>query len=241
MNTNLRTYRTILQNAGRPAPELTMRQRETRERILTYAQTLMAAVGTLTLKFSTLAAAIYVAPATLRRHFADLDALLTTLIVRHLDTILAAITEIPNTDPDRDAKRRAAYLAATRTPSGALTEAHLLLVRDSHALPQDELTNIEAYRHQIGILLAGDHAHLIFPILDNPRATHEEIEFLVANLRAIPTPHHAPRPQITPPRPQPPAEPDLAPFDPFIRPPSVFDALLPDHLQVHARPPARPP
>ena len=53
-----------------------MRQRETRERVLTYAQTLMAAAGTRTLKFSAVAAAVYVAPSTLRRHFADLDALL---------------------------------------------------------------------------------------------------------------------------------------------------------------------
>ena len=76
MQTALRTTRTILQNAGHPAPDLTTRQRETRERILTYAQTLMAAAGTRTLKFSAVAAAVYVAPSTLRRHFADLDALL---------------------------------------------------------------------------------------------------------------------------------------------------------------------
>ena len=46
MPISLRTACTILQNAGRLAPELKMRQRETRERILTYAQTFMAAAGT---------------------------------------------------------------------------------------------------------------------------------------------------------------------------------------------------
>jgi AcrR family transcriptional regulator len=241
MNTQLRTSRTILQNAGRPAPELTTRQRETRERILTYAQTLMAAVGTLTLKFSTVAAAVYVAPSTLRRHFADLDTLLTALIVRHLDAILAALTEIPNTDPDRDAKRRSAYLAATRTQSGALAEAHLLLVRDRHFLPPEERDHIEAYHHQIGTLLAGDRAHLIFPILDNPCATPEEIEALLGNLREVRETPQAPRPHLAPPQPRPPAEDDFELIDPFIRPPSVFDAILSEAMQHPAQLRARPP
>jgi AcrR family transcriptional regulator len=82
--------------AGRPAPDVTKRQRDTRERVLTYAQALMAACGTLTLKFPTLAAAVHVAPNTLRHHFADLDDLLTALVVRHLDTLFAALTETPN-------------------------------------------------------------------------------------------------------------------------------------------------
>ena len=102
----------------------------------------------------------------------------------------------PNDDPNRDAKRRRAYLAATRTQSGALTDAHLLLLRDRHFLPQDELTHIEAYRHQIGILLAGDRAKFVLPILDNPHATPADIDARLGNLRAAPAarPQPAPRP-----------------------------------------------
>jgi AcrR family transcriptional regulator len=200
-----------------------MRQRNTRERILTHGQTLMAAVGTLTLKFSTLAAAIHVAPHTLRVHFADLDDLLTALLLRHLETLFAALTEIRETDPDHDTKRRSAYLAATRTPAGALAEAHLLLVRDRHFLPPDERDHIEAARHEIGTLLAGDRAQLVLPILDNPFATPGDIEALLGNLRATPAPQPAPPPI-------PPADPDFISHKPFIRPPGPFHPQLPEPL-----------
>jgi AcrR family transcriptional regulator len=231
MQTSLRTARTILQNAGRPAPDLTTRQRDTRERVLTYAQTLMAACGALTLKFSTLAAAVHVAPSTLRHYFADLDDLLTVLVVRHLDTLLAALSETPNDDPNRDQNRRSAYLAATRTASGALTEAHLLLVRDRHFLPQDELTHIEAYRHQIGTLLAGDRAQLVLHTLDNPHATPDDIEALLGNLRAAPRPAARPQPATSPlPAPRPaaprlPAKGDFIPNVAYVPPPGFFEEL----------------
>jgi AcrR family transcriptional regulator len=245
MQTKLRTARTILQNAGRPAPNLTMRQRQTRERILTYGQTLMAAVGTLTLKFSTLAAAIHVAPTTLRRHFADLDDLLNALLIRHLDSLLAALTETPDTDPDRDAKRRATYLALTRTPSGALTEAHLLLVRDRPFLPPEERDRIEAYRHEIGTLLAGDRAQLVLPILDNPFATANDIAALLGNLREVREPHQAAHRHAALPPPRPPSAVDFMPNKPFIPPPSFFAAREPEAHQlathIRAGPPATPP
>jgi AcrR family transcriptional regulator len=225
MQPTLRNLYTHIQNEDRAPVELSTRQRDTRERVLTLGQSLMAKFGTSLLTFSAVAAALHVAPKTLRFHFADLDALLATLLVRHLDAICAAISEIPNDDPNRDHNRRAAYLMATRTPSGAHTPAHRLLVRDRHFLPEDALTPIEVYRHQIGILLAGDHAEFALDILDSPHATQDQIENALHTLRAAPQSAAHPLPALRPATPRPSSASDFVPNVAFVPPPSFFTEL----------------
>jgi AcrR family transcriptional regulator len=226
MQPALRDLYTHAQNEDRTPVELSTRQRETRTRILTLAQSLMARFGTPLLKFSAVAAALHVTTRTLRFHFPDLDALLSALLVRHLDAICAAISEIPNNDPNCYQNRRAAYFTATRTPAGTLTPAHTLLVRDRHFLPEDELTPLEAYRHQIGVLLAGDLADFALGNLDLPHATQDQVEHALHNLRAAPNPAARPlaaplaAPRPAAPRPASPIE--LTRNVAFVPPPSVF-------------------
>ena len=231
MKLTLRELYTHVQNEDRNPVDLTTRQREARARILTLAESLMAKFGTPLLTLSAVAAALRMAPRTVRFHFADLDALLSTLLVRHLDALLAAVSEIPADDPNRDQNRRVAYLAATRTPSGAFTQAHHLLVRDRHFLPEDALTQIEAYRHQIGILLAGDHAEFALGNLDIPHATQDQIENALRNLRAAqppvahPLPTPRPQPAPRPAAPRLPAKGDFVPNVAYVPPPGFFEEL----------------
>jgi AcrR family transcriptional regulator len=231
MKLTLRDLYTHVQNEDRNPVDLTTRQRIALTRILTLAPSLMAKFGTPLLTFSAVAAALRMAPATVRFHFPDLDALLSTLLTRHLDALLAAVSEIPNEHPNRDQNRRAAYLTVTRTPSGALTQAHHLLVRDRHFLPEDALTPIEAYRHQIGTLLAGDHAEFALGILDIPHATVDQIENALRNLRpaqppaASPQPAPNPRPVQAPAAPRLPAKGDFIPNVAYVPPPGFFEEL----------------
>ena len=228
MQPNLRDLYTHVQNEDRNPVDLTTRQRIARARILTLAESLMAKFGTPLLTFSAVAAALRMAPRTVRFHFPDLDALLATLLVQHLDALLAAVSEIPNDHPNRDQNRRTAYLAITRTASGAFTSAHQLLVRDRQFLPEDALTQIEAYRHQIGALLAGDHAEFALGILDIPSATQEQIENALRNLRPAQPPAARPQPAASslpaprPAAPRLPAKGDFIPNVAFVPPPSFW-------------------
>jgi hypothetical protein len=62
----------------------------------------------------------------------------------------------------------AAYRAYTRTALGGLTETHLLLVRDSHTLPDDERISIDMMRQGIGELLGGNLREETLRLLDAP-------------------------------------------------------------------------
>src|SRR5271157_2200115 len=119
---------TIEARHNRPAP--TPRQLEREDRIVAGAQTAFAEHGRHTVTLTSMALALRIARSTLRHYFCDLDALLAEILHRHLHRLARALAEIPFDDPDLHQKRRAAYLAATRTPLGGLNEAHLLLVRD---------------------------------------------------------------------------------------------------------------
>ena len=222
MKLTLRDLCTHVQNEDRNPVELTTRQREIRERVLTLAQSLMARFGTTLLTFSAVAASLHITTRTLRFHFPDLDALLAILLLRHLDAILAAVSEVPNDHPNRDQARRAAYFIATRTAAGALTDAHTLLVRDRHFLPEDVLIPIEAYRHQIGILLAGDHAEFALGNLDIPLATQAQIENALHNLRPDPQPAARPTPAPRPAAPRPSSEGAFIPNVAFVPPASFW-------------------
>jgi AcrR family transcriptional regulator len=154
MQLSIRALRRHLDHAGHPPLPLTKRQAETRARILTLAQCLMAEFGAKSIKFTALAHALRIAPATLRFHFADHDALLAALLTCHLESLAETLAETPNAGKER----RAAYRAATRTTSDTLTEAHTLLRRDRRALHPEERAAIDTARRRIATLLAGDAA-----------------------------------------------------------------------------------
>jgi AcrR family transcriptional regulator len=219
METPLRIMRNIIDKHDGPPIALSTRQRETRERILTLGQSVLAKFGTPTLKFTILAAAMHISTSTVRFHFADLDALLSALVVRHLDRLVAAISEVPNDDPYCEHNRRAAYLKASRAPDGGLNEGHLLLVRDRHFLPRDVLANIEALRHQIGILLAGDRAQLALCVLDIPHVDPAELQNRLVGVCPAARP---PAPSVhAPVRPTPERITWIVPHQPFIPPRSL--------------------
>jgi AcrR family transcriptional regulator len=129
----------------------------------------------------TLAAAIRVSPGSFRRQFADIDSLLADLVFRHLTAISRATGAIPRDTPNRRAAQRAAYLAYTRFLGGP-TEAHILLIRERHNLPEDLQANIELVRRSIGEILAGDHGDAALTLLDAPGLKGFQIE---AGLAAI--------------------------------------------------------
>jgi AcrR family transcriptional regulator len=147
---------------------LTERQRQRHERVVAISQYLIAEEGCQNITFRGLARALRMSTAALRFHFVDMEALLAEIIRRHLRKLSAALGKYEPTDPHRQQKRRAAYLAYTRTPLGGFTEAHLVLVRDFHTLPDDERKGIEIIRRGLGKLLAGDQADEAFLLLDAP-------------------------------------------------------------------------
>jgi AcrR family transcriptional regulator len=168
MRTPDRILRADAQDLERDPPALTPREQEQHTRILTLSEGIMARRGIHTMTASGLAQALCIGAGTLRRHFPDLDVLLPTLIHRHLRKLAYVLGKIPQDAPNRPQKRRAAYLAHTRADLARFTDAHLLLVRDRHLLPEDLLTPIEAARRNLGDLLAPGHAEQALGLLDVP-------------------------------------------------------------------------
>jgi AcrR family transcriptional regulator len=175
------------------------------DRLLASARAALARHGMHAITFTTLAASLRMAPHTLRRFFADLDELLHEILRRHLRAITDAIGAIPLTEPNAAAQRRAAYITATRTQYGAPSEAHILLLRDSHQLPHDLRESVDQLRHIIGESLAGSQAGRALALLDNPEFDADDVEYMLAKPAAQPAP--APRlvdsqPPPAPPRPE---------------------------------------
>jgi AcrR family transcriptional regulator len=188
---------------------LTERQRQRHERVIAISQCLIAEEGRHNITFRGLARALRMTPATLRFHFVDMEALLGEILRRHLHSLAAALGTYEPTDPDRHQKRRAAYLAYTRTALGGLTEAHLILVRDSHTLPDDERISIDMMRQGLGELLGADRPEETLLLLDAPFLDAPAIE---ARLGAAPLQAPKPQPQMMPT--QQPARPAAAPDEP---------------------------
>jgi AcrR family transcriptional regulator len=189
---------------------LTERQRQRHERVIAISQYLIAEEGRHNINFRGLARALRMTPATLRFHFVDMEALLAEIIRRHLRLLAAALGTYEPTDPERHQKRRATYLAYTRTPLGGLTEAHLILVRDRHTLPDDERISIDMMRQGLGALLGGEIPEETLLLLDAPFLDAPAIE-----ARLAPPPLHAPKPlpqimqpQQPVPQPEPAGEPN---------------------------------
>ncbi len=144
----------------------------------------MADYGRETFTIAQLANALEISPGTLRRHFIDMDGLMMEILERHLQEVSAAIGRVPLDTPDLPAARRAAYLAATRTPEGGLTEAHHLLTRDRFTLPEDDQEALDAIRLGLGAELGGISAELVLSLLDSPKLGAEDIEFIMARREA---------------------------------------------------------
>jgi AcrR family transcriptional regulator len=161
-------------------PPLTDKQREREERILAATQTLMATFSRDALTMGKLAIALRMGTGTIRRHFADIDSILAEILLRHLTAVAKAIGNIPRDDPNRRAAQRAAYIEATRTGWGGLSEAHLLLIRERHTLPDDLAKPVEDMRQLIGETLAGENAAIALALLDTPELAAPQIEAMLA-------------------------------------------------------------
>ncbi len=200
-------------------PFPTARERARHERILKVAKTLLAQHGRHALTFQSLAAGLSMSPATLRKHFADLDALLADIIRTHLFALSAAIGEVPANHPNRAAAMREAYYAFTRTPIGGLTDDHLLLTRDTRLLPEDERSVIEQTHTNFGFMLAPACPAEAMLLLDAPYMPLARIEFILGPLLAPPEAAEPPAPRAKPGPPRllrlapPPAPPEAEPAD----------------------------
>jgi AcrR family transcriptional regulator len=192
MTTPIRILRAKAQARNPAHFALTERQRAREAAILDIAQHLIADEGLANVTFAGLARALRLSATTLIFHFVDLEALLGELIRRHLRALAAELGKIAADDPLRHQKRRAAYLAYTRTPMGGLTEAHLLLVRDRHTLPPDERDGIEQIRQGIGELLTDGSVEDAFLFLDAPSLAPARIESFIRSQAPAPPPPSSP-------------------------------------------------
>ena len=218
MRTPNRLLRADAEELERNPPDLTPREAEQYNRILSIAEPIMARRGMHTMTLPGLAEALRMSPRTMRRHFSALDALLATLLRRHLRKLAYAIGKVPNDAADRAQKMRAAYLAYTRTDLGFYTDAHLLLVRDRNLLPEDLFTNIEGARRDLGDTLAYGHSEAALNLLDTRSLDAACIEAALAGIAAKQPKSAPPAVKSTAPirRDRPlPARPPWAPSDPL--------------------------
>lgn len=180
MQAEPRHYRAYVANRSRNRPPLSEKQKEQREHIIANAQGLMASFAGGRFTIGSLARALQMSPGTIHRHFPDIESVLAEILFRHLIEVTRAINKIPQDHPNRRPAARAAYIEATRTYWGSLTEAHLLLVRTRHTLPDDLAKPIEDMRTMIGETLAGENAEAAFTLLDSPYYEAKQIEAILA-------------------------------------------------------------
>lgn len=147
-------------------PPLSRRRQAQRDRIHRLATLLFARRGAASITLPNLALALDLTTACLRRHVIDLNFLLFTLLRGHLQSVRAAIAEIPETVPDCRARRTAAYLAATRQ-NDRPTPIHAVLLRDRDTLPPDLLELINELHAAIGTEIAGPLGDETLELLDS--------------------------------------------------------------------------
>jgi AcrR family transcriptional regulator len=187
-----------------PKRHLTTRELERRDLIVRAGRAAMVRFGRHGITLSSLALALGLTPAAIRRLFIDLDDLLYHILDQHVLTVAKTIAKIPDSDADHAIKRCAAYLDATRGNLGAYTEDHLLLVRERHRLPPDLIPHIENARTAIGEDLAGPlHAEATLAVLDIQGSSNAELLRLVRHI-GEPEPLTQPEPAAAPADPPPP-------------------------------------
>jgi AcrR family transcriptional regulator len=198
-------------------PPLTERDRKLHAYILEAAERIFIRHGRAGIVLSQFAYALNLAPATIRRHFADMDHIFACILHKHLDIILNAVLHIQHDNPDSFARRRAAYFQATRGICDIPTPMHFLLMRDRFSLPEDELEPIEMKRRIIGQSLARDAWDETLHVMDAPTLN---LAMINAALRSIETV------QIEQ-RENPPASPSLEDPDTPAPPPPPPPAAMP--------------
>ncbi len=184
MPTAPRLLRAEIEDIPGARPRLSQRELDRQEVILAAGRRVLVNHGRAGIRLSDLATALGMAPGTIRRYFPDLDCLLGEILVRHLLSISSAIGRAVRDVPiaERQPAARTAYLAATRTVLGGHTEAHLLLLRERHHLPPDQLGPIEGTRAGLGDMLAGEHGTAALGLLDMPELTAGQIEGMLCVL-----------------------------------------------------------
>ena len=164
-------------------------QQEREVQILKVAEALMARHGRENLTFTLLAESLSMGRATLRHLFADLDEILARILRDHLRRIFKALGTIPHDAPDRRRLQRELYVQETHHPCGGLTDAHLLLTRDRHLLPEDLLPSIEQTRIGLGIALGAEDPEETLTELDDPSLAPANAEpEIVATLALLASP-----------------------------------------------------
>jgi AcrR family transcriptional regulator len=141
------------------------RQKDRETRILLAAEHFFAKHGFASVTFSNLALALAISPAALRQHFVDLDQLLGAILQNHLFSLTKTLVQITGTGDSLYAARRKAWFDATRA-MGALTDAHKLLIRERHNLPEDLREEIGNAYDALGEWLAPDDAPQVLALLD---------------------------------------------------------------------------
>jgi AcrR family transcriptional regulator len=180
MYASARTLRVDLRDVDHPPPHRSAREQERHDRILRLTRHLMVRHGRHAICMQSLAVALGVGGATLRRHLIDLDMFLSDLLLAHLRALAAAVGAVPPDAPECARQRRAAYHAYTHTALGGLTDLHQLLVRDRHTLPEADRAAIEEIRSAIGDSLgAGDYAYEALLLLDAPYIEPDRIEHML--------------------------------------------------------------
>jgi AcrR family transcriptional regulator len=175
-----RVLRAYLANIPAWQHDPTPKQLEREAWIIAVAQIILVKAGWSALTMKNLATALRMSPTTVRWHFVDTESILATILDRHLNAVAAAMAAIPPDTPNRQAACRGAYLKATRTPSGAHTEPHMLLLRDRCFLPPDLAEPIDKRRTELGTLMAGPHAQSAFILFDSPALTPGQMEAMLA-------------------------------------------------------------
>ena len=181
MPTPTRILRSLCEELDPSMHDRTIREEGQFQRIMKCAPTLLTFYNIDRITFTALAVAMKMAPATLRRHFVDIPALLGYLIREHLLEINAAIAAIRRDTPNFFQLRRAAYLTATRKPLGAHTEIHLLMLNNLANLPGDvRLPLIELQNAIASALAPPGQADFVLSMIENPYITPRRLEAIVA-------------------------------------------------------------
>ena len=175
-----RLIRATIQARINPNQTRTARDQQRRDQILDAALGLLTTHPRHTITIATLAMGMIVSPATIRRHFLDIDSIVAEILQNHLRAIIKTIGEIPNQCENVGQKRRQAYLAATRTPWGHVTDTHALLLREAQSLPEDLASAITQMRTSIGYTLAAERGHDMLQMLDTAWQNHALIEPMCA-------------------------------------------------------------
>ncbi len=175
-----RLIRATVQARINPNQTRTARDQQRREQILDAALALLTTHPRHTITLATLAMGMIVSPATIRRHFLDIDSIIANILQNHLRAIIKTIGEIPADCEDLPRKRRKAYLAATRNFWGNFTDTHALLLREAQCLPEDLASAISQMRVSIGYTLGGERGHDMLQMLDTAWQNHALIEPMCA-------------------------------------------------------------